>query len=228
MLLRTVTLLAIDLTDADPTLVEAFAPSGVVLERLVGNAFAETGSSDIVVFSDRRRFELYATDESRPGALRSILGALRSRAGGRDRLGELRVIEAEGPSAARHLMRVACGVGAAPGQEMLAELGAALERSRRAGMLGPELSSLFAFAMAAGFRAESERLAGELPGSAAEPVLASLEIDRIVEEELVAWRRALLTAIETRGAANDPFESAGEAGTFVRVKAPSLRSQRLA
>jgi glutamyl-tRNA reductase len=227
-MLRTVTLFAIDLRNADPSLVEAFAPSGVVLDSLVGNAFVETGSSDVVVFSDQRRFELYATDESRPGALRSILAALRSRAGGRDRLGELRVVEAEGPSAARHLMRTACGVDAAPGQAMLPELGAALERSRRAGMLGPELSSLFAFAMAAGFRAESERLAGELSISAAEPVLAALEIDRIVEEELVAWRRACLTVIEPRERADDAFGAGEDGGTFVRRTGLSLSGARLA
>lgn len=227
-MLRNVTLLSIDLTDAHPALAEALAPSGPELERLLGGAFAETGSSDVVVLSDRRRFELYATDESRPGALRSILTALLSRAGGRERLGELRVIEAEGPSAARHLLRVACGAGAEPGQEMLAELGAALERSRRAGMLGPELSSLFSFAMSAGFRAESERLAGELPGSTAEPVLASLEIDRIVEEELVAWRHACVTALEPTNAASDSYRSSQEQETYVRAKTPSLRSARLA
>jgi hypothetical protein len=61
-----------------------------------------------------------------------------------------------------------------------------------------------------------------------EPELALLEIDRIVEEELVAWRRACLAAVATPEVAAEPYRSGFEPGTFVRVKSTGLRGVRLA
>jgi glutamyl-tRNA reductase len=227
-MLSTVTLLGIDLTLAAPAVREAFALADADLDELVRTACPTSGAADVVIVADPGRIEIYATDVSRSAVLRTILPALLARAGGRARLGDLPVVEAVGPSAARHLMRSACGIGAQPGREVLRELGAAVERSSRAGALGTELSVLFTFAIATGFRAESETMAGDPPRSAAEPELVGLEVDRIVEEELVAWRRACVTAVEIRDAASDPARSGQEPGTYVRRKAGSLRGARMA
>jgi glutamyl-tRNA reductase len=227
-MLPTVTLLRIDLGSAAPALRDALTLSGSELEALIRAACPAPGAADVVIVADRRRVEIYATDVSRASALRAILPALLARAGGRNELGELPVVEAVGPSAARHLMRLACGVNAEPGREILRELAAAVERSSDAGALGPELSTLFTFAIAAGFRAESETLAGEPSRSTAEPELFELEVDRIVEEELVAWRRASLTAVSMREVPPDSARSGFEPTTFVRRKSPSLRGARMA
>lgn len=227
-MLPTVTLLGIDLTQATPGARAALTLSEPELDELLRAACASEGTADVVIVADERRFEIYATDVSRPDVLRAILPTLFSRAGGRTELGEPSVIEAEGPSAARHLMRVACGIGAAPDHTVLADLRTAMDRSRRAGALGPELSALFAAAMETGFRAQAETLAGDGPSSQAEPELVGLEVDRIVEEELVAWRRASLTSLATLGAPPEQDRSAHEPMTFVRRNAPSLRGMRLA
>jgi hypothetical protein len=227
-MLSTVTLLGIDLGLAAPPLREALTLSAAELDELVSRARASEGASDLVILADEHRIEIYATEASRPTVLRAVLPLLVTRAGGRARLAELSVIEAEGPTAARHLLRAACGVGSAQGQKVLTELAVAVERSRRAGALGKELSVLFTRAIRAGYRAEFEALAGDPTRSDIDPELTGLEIERIVEEELVGWRRACLMAIESERALAEREQAASEQHTFVRRKAPSLRGARLA
>jgi glutamyl-tRNA reductase len=221
-----VALLAIDLRDAPVEVLEALTLDGPEIDAVIRTAKHALGEIELVIVSDARRFELYTTEESAPAVFRWILLELVARAGGRTHLAELRTVEARGPAVVRHVMRLATGVDCYSGLEMIGELNHSLFRSRVAGTLGPELSPLFSAALDTGFRACTETQAGDPRRTREERELAALEVDRIVEEELVAWRTARL-----RDAALDVEPSpyvAYEAGSAVRLRLSSLPSARIA
>jgi glutamyl-tRNA reductase len=100
----------------------------------------------------------------------------------------LPTIEATGATAAQHLLRLAAGIGGKSALEILVELNVAVARSRAAGTLASDLSSLFASAVQAGWRAYCETSVGDPTKSQAEREIAILEAERIIEEELVVWK----------------------------------------
>jgi glutamyl-tRNA reductase len=220
----TVALLAIDLADASVEVRNALTLEGPELEAMIQGARRALGEIELVIVSDAQRLELYTTEASTPAVFRCILLELLARAGGRTSLAELRTVEARGPAVVRHAMRLASGVGCSSGPEMLGELNHALFRSRSAGALGPELSALFFAALGTGFRACTETHAGDPQRSREERELAVLEVDRIIEEEIVAFRTARLhdAALEvepSQYAAHEPESS-------VRLRLSALRSAR--
>jgi glutamyl-tRNA reductase len=220
----TVALLAIDLGDAPIAVRNALTLDGPGIDAVIDRARRMLGDIELVIVSDASRFELYTTEASTPGVFRCILPELLARAGGRTSLAELRTVEARGPAVVRHAMRLASGIGCHSGLEKLAELNHALFRSRAAGTLGPELSALFSAALGTGFRACTETHASDPQRSREERELAVLEVDRIIEEEVVAWRTARLR--------DAPFEvdpgqyAAYEPESSVRLRLSALGSAR--
>jgi glutamyl-tRNA reductase len=221
-----VTLLAIDLRGAPADVLSALTLDGPESDAVIRSTRRVLGDIELVIVSDSRRFELYTTEASTPAVFRCILLELLARAGGRTSLAELRTVEARGPAVVRHVMRLASGVDCHSGLEMLGELNHSLFRSRAAGTLGPELSTLFSAALDTGWRACTETHAGDPSKSREERELALLEVDRIIEEELVAWRAAGLrhAALEL-----EPSQYvAAEAKSSVRLTLSALRNARIA
>jgi glutamyl-tRNA reductase len=183
-----VRLLAIDLKNTVPAVREALVLNASQVRELLRRASAEHERIELVIVSGAQRFELYSTEAGHAAAFRCVLRELISRAGGAENLGALPTIEATSVAAAEHLLRLAAGIGGNSGLEILVELNVAVARSRAAGTLGAELSSLFASAVQAGWRAYCETSVGDPTKSQAEREVSILEAERIIEEELVVWK----------------------------------------
>lgn len=129
----------------------AFGPKRVLsaLDRL-----KERGIPEVALLSTCNRTEIYAflpTQDATP-----LVGFLEEIAATPNLASHLYTWE--GPEAARHLMRVACGLDSmivGEGQ-ILSQVKTALQQATEAGTLGGQLSSLFRHALAAGKRARSE------------------------------------------------------------------------
>jgi glutamyl-tRNA reductase len=129
----------------------AFTAKGVAgaLERL-----KEAGLSEVALLSTCNRTELYAmlpANDPKP-----LVRFLEETAGSDGLASHLYLYE--GTPAARHLIRVACGLNSmilGEGQ-ILSQTKAALQQAAEAGTLGGHLSSLFRHALAAGKRARTE------------------------------------------------------------------------
>jgi glutamyl-tRNA reductase len=183
-----VRLLAIDLSKTVPAVREALVLNASEVRELLRRASAGHERTELVIVSGAQRFELYSTEAGHATAFRCVLRELVSRAGGAEKLGALPTIEAIGVAAAQHLLRHASGIGGNSGLEILVELNVAVARSRAAGTLGSELSSLFASAVQAGWRAYCETSVGDPTKSQAEREISILEAERIIEEELLVWK----------------------------------------
>jgi glutamyl-tRNA reductase len=191
-------LLAIDLRSAIPAARKALALGATELEELVRRARSEHEGTELVIVASSERLELYSNDASHATAFRVVLRELIRRAGGQEQLGSLPTTEARGASVARHLLRLAAGMGGSSGLEILSELNLAVARSRRARTLGAETSPLFASALVAGWRAYCETSVSDRTRSDAERDIALLEAERIVEEALVAWKAERMTCVQAR------------------------------
>ena len=183
-----VRLLAIDLKSTVPAVREALVLNASEVRELLRRASAEHERIELVIVSGTQRFELYSTEAGHAAAFRCVLRELVARAGGAEKLGALPTIEATGVAAAEHLLRLAAGIGGNSGLEILVELNVAVARSRAAGTLGSELSSLFTSAVQAGWRAYCETSVGDPTKSQPEREVSILEAERIIEEELVVWK----------------------------------------
>jgi glutamyl-tRNA reductase len=183
-----VRLLAIDLSKTVPAVRQALVLNASEVRELLRRASAEYEGIELVIVSGAQRFELYSTEAGHAAAFRCVLRELVSRAGGAEKLGALPTIEATGATAAQHLLRLAAGIGGKSALEILVELNVAVARSRAAGTLASDLSSLFASAVQAGWRAYCETSVGDPTKSQAEREIAILEAERIIEEELVVWK----------------------------------------
>lgn len=227
-------MLAIDLRNAHPAAREALRLSHAELDDLLRNACSGGKQFELVVVSEADRFEIYSSEESHSAAFRAVLFELVVRAGGRETLRSLPTLEASGDAVARHLLSRAAGVGGSSVFEMLRELNVAVTRSRAAGTLGAELTALFASAIEAAWRVYTETSVGDSTKSTIERELDVLEAERIVEEELVAWKAQHGIAKSAPPVALDvSYYSSTEPGSAIRlkatVKAPAgLRSTHVA
>jgi len=206
-------MLAIEFRGAIPAVRAALTLSASELEALVRSARSRHESIELVLVSDRSRLEIYSTEASYEAAFRIVLRELLARAGEREHLRDVASIEASGVAAARHLLRHAAGICGNTGLGILAELNLAVTRSRAAHTLGAELSSLFASAVEAGWRAFCETSVGDATKSQAEREIAVLEAERIVEERLVAWKAERLTTTQS-----EPPQRARGRGYFAALQ----------
>ena len=223
-------LLTIDLRNTAPAVREALQLSHAELDELVRNACSTGKQFDLALVSYPDCFEIYSTDASHAAAYRAVLFELVVRAGGRENLRALPTVEVTGPAVARRLVRRAAGLEAPSVFEVLRELNVAVTRGRAAGTFGPELSALFGAAIEAGFRVYTDTALGDSTKSQAERELDMLEAERIVEEELVAWKAQHGVAKSAPPPALDvSYYSSAEPGSAIRLKGlAGLRSARVA
>ena len=139
----------------------AFSPKQVLkaLERLKAS-----GLPEVALLSTCNRTELYAFLPAADVA--PLVRFLEETAGAQDLSPHLYTWE--GPEAARHLMRVACGLNSmilGEGQ-ILSQVKAALQQATEAQTLGGQLSSLFRHALGAGKRARTRSVCNPGAGCA--------------------------------------------------------------
>jgi len=221
-------MLAIDLRGAAPEVRKALSMNHAELEELVRDASFMRKPFELAIVSQPDCVELYSTEDTFLTAFRAVLFELVVRAGGRGNLPALPTTEATGAMVARHLLRRAAGVEGRPVFEMLRELNASSARSRAARTFGPALETLFASAFEAGWRSYTETALGDSSSTQALRDVDTFAAERIVEEEVVAWKagRAVMESVPPpRLDASD--SSPAEPGSTIRLKA-GLRSTRIA
>jgi glutamyl-tRNA reductase len=223
-------MLAIDLRDAEPEVRTALCLNHAELEALMRDTCFTGKQLDLAIVSQPDRFEIYSTEATHRAAFRAVLFELVVRAGGRGNVRALPTTEMTGAMVARHLLRRAAGIEGRPVFEMLRELNVSSASSRAVRMFGPELASLFARALEAGWRAYTETAFGDPTSTDAHRDVDALEAERIVEEELVAWKaeRTVVTSVPPPRL-DVSYYSSAEPGSAIRLKAPAgLRSTRVA
>jgi len=222
-------MLAIDLRDAHPEVREALSMNHAELEEFVRDACFMRKPFELAIVSQPDGFEIYSTEDTYLTAFRAVLFELVVRAGGRGNLPALPTTEATGAMVARHLMRRAAGVEGRPVFEMLRELNASSTRSRAARTFGPALEELFASAFEAGWRAYTETALGDSTSTQALRDVDAFAAERIVEEEVVAWKagRAVLESSVPPPRLDASDASPVEQGSAIRLKS-GLRSTRIA
>jgi len=210
-------LLAIDLTSAPPELSQALHVDRDDLVVLLDQIRIELGELEMAVISTEERIELYGAGMNWRRGFRLLLREFSRRTAGFAGLGSLRVLEANGVPAGRHLVRITAGLETALVQsEAMRAVDDAAEVAKLAGTLGQDLATLFDCAHAA-----AARRVHETDGADAELVVP--EIERIVEEELLSWQA--WCARDSRRIAETPRASGfpTEPFTFIR----DIRSRRI-
>jgi hypothetical protein len=223
-------MLAIDLREADPAARRALALTHSDLDALMNDARSTGKRFELSLVAHTDCLELYSTEADHVAAFRAVLFELVVRAGGRERLRLLPATEVTGALVTQRLLRQAAGLEGRTVFEMLRELNASVTRARAAGTLGPELSALFGSAIETGWRTYTETALGDATKSEAEREVDVPEAERIVEEELVAWKAERRVVSSAPPPALDvSYYSASEPGSAIRlVVPPGLRSARVA
>ena len=203
-------LLAIDVTSAPAELATALRVERDDLIQLLDQARIEFGELEMAVICTEERIELYGAGVNWRRGFRLLLRHFSARTAGFAGLGSLRVLEANGVPAGRHLVRITAGLETALDHtEALRVVNDAAQVAKLAGTLSLELEVLFNCATAAAVRRVSET-------DGADAELAVPEIERIVEEELIAWQA--WCARDSRPAGGTPRTSGFpvEPFTFIR------------
>lgn len=204
-------LLGIDLTSAPDELRDALCLDDEELVTLLQRVRTEVGGLELAAIATSERIELYGSGAQWRAGFRMVLRHLSARAASLPGLGALRVLEAEGVPAARHLMRITAGLETSlTHPQALAAVDAATRAAKAAETLGDDLRTLFDCASLAAARRVRET--NEADGELAEP-----EVERIVEEELLSWQASC--ARESRRVLPEPSRQSGfpsEPFTFIR------------
>jgi hypothetical protein len=183
--------LAIDFTHAPEPVRAVFLQQSEGLDEL-RDLLCEAGraSLPLLVLSSPGSLTLVSTRQSHVRAFRPLLALIRTGLLGVAGWRALPVRLASGSDAGRQLLKQGIpDSGALPQIEAFAHnLRAAADLSRACGALGGELSALVRMAVHVANRVSAETRLGRPGGSALEFELESLETERIVEEELVAWQ----------------------------------------
>lgn len=216
-------LLSLDLRTAPPKVGAALQHRRPEVSALLRRAAAELDPLELVVVADRHRLEIYGADPGWYEAFRFVLRAVMQRIGFHASFGATRVVEAHGVAVATHLMRVAVGLEtrAPRGVEPLASINVAATLAAEAHVLGSELATVFTFAAKAGRRALRETAFNAVDGSRARRELEALAVQRLVDEELSAWKRWCARYGERAApAAEEPVDDwrQGEFDSCMRLK----------
>lgn len=182
-------LLAIDLERTSPLVRAALNYRSSEIAALLRSVGSLHPGAELVLVSTPDRLEIYTSGRYRTAVIRMVLKDVVARAHGHARFGSTRVLEAQESEAARHLIRTAAGllgagVQAARGAR---ELNVAAALAAQCGTLGNDLASAFIYAARAGRRVFQETAYVRPWSSPARREVDALAVERIVEEELLAW-----------------------------------------
>ena len=222
--------LTIDLSHAPEPVRAVFARPADELRDLLCEA--GRASLSLLVISTRTALTLVSTSQSHVRAFRPVLAQVREALLGMTGWRALSVRSASGSDAGRQLLEQGFSESRTllPIDDFVRNLRAAAEMSSACGAFSSELSALVRMAEHAANRVWEETRWGQ-PGSSAELELETMVIERIFEEELVAWQSFSPELRSSRRPVSEvdigPFESA-DRHSLVRIRTSALSKQRTA
>jgi hypothetical protein len=223
-------LLSIDLGSAPSTLRAVLELTSEDVEHWLRRA-ADTRVPLAIVVGPAR-VDLYSSDSGRKAAFKPLLESLWSLARNLDGFDRIRTTEASGHAVVRHLLRQAAGLESTEhGLSYAGCIAHACALARRYGTLSDVMTELFQLAGSTADRSslETDMLAPH--STRASRQIEALGAERILEEELTAFRLTAGENEEGRSASTRstlPPYSSSEPGSDVRIRvAPfSFVSQR--
>lgn len=213
-------LLSIDLSSA-PTALRAVLELGSAdvqhwLER------AKAAGVPLAIVCSPGSVDLYSTHAGRRPAFKPLLESLWSLARDRGGFERIRTTEASGHSVVRHLLRQAAGLESTEhGLSYAASIARACAQASRTGTLSDVLRELFQLATFTSDRSQAETELQAPHSTRASRQIEALSAERILEEELTAFRIAAANDQASRTADSPPSRStfpASEAASSVRLR----------
>ena len=223
-------LLSIDLGSAPSSLRAVLELAAEDVEHWLARASA--AGVPLAIVCGPGSVDLYSTEQGRRTAFRPLLESLWSLGRNVEGCDQVRTVEASGQEVARHLLRQAAGLESTEhGVSYTGCIAEAWERARVHGTLSDELLELFQLAHATADRSHAETELAAPHSTRASRQLEALSAERILEEELVAFRMAAAndvrsslapTAASTpaprRTSGLLPAYSASEPGSCMRLR----------
>lgn len=222
----TLHLLSIDLGSAPSSLraVLELEPSDV--EHWLERARAVGAPLAIVCGPDS--IDLYSSDAGRRAAFKPLLESLWALGRNHEGFERVRTRESYGHAAVRHLLRQAAGLESTEhGLSYIACIAAARAQADRLGTMSEELGELFHCASATAHRSRVETELSSPSSTRASRQVEALSAERIVEEELMAFRASAANDVARRSSLPAPGSlppprlsryAADEPGSSVRLR----------
>jgi hypothetical protein len=211
-------------------------------------AVLELGQSDVEHWLERARnagaplaivcgpdsVDLYSSDAGRFAAFKPLLESLWALARNLDGFERIRTCEAHGHAAVRHLLRQAAGLESTEhGLSYSNCIAQAEAQAVRFGTMSAALAELFVLASSTADRSEAETELSAATSTRASRQLEALSAERIVEEELFAFRAAAANDQAVRSSVPPPASlpaprpsryAAEEPGSSVRLRVAPFHS----
>ncbi len=173
---------------------------------------ARAAGAPLAVVCTATSIDLYSTEAGRRAAFTPLLASLWSLGRNFSDFANVRTTEATGSEVVRHLLRQAAGLDAGEdGTSYAACIDAACVEARAAGTLSDALENVFQLASATRHRSLAETELGAPTSTRASRQLEALSAERIVEEELTAFRVATVSAEAPRAPVPAPLRRSSAA-----------------
>lgn len=199
----TLHLLSIDLGSAPSSLRAALQLSGEDVEHWLGRAVAAGVTLAIVCGPDS--VDLYSTETGRRDAFKPLLQSLWAVGRHLEGFDRVRTTEASGHAVVTHLMRQAAGLNSAEhGVSYTGAIDQGYSLAALNGTLCPDLQELFELASITAHRSQAETELSAPHSTRASRQVEVLGAERIMEEELMAFRVAAANDEGARSASLAP------------------------
>jgi Glutamyl-tRNAGlu reductase, N-terminal domain len=180
---------------------------------------AQAMGAPLVIVCGPDSVDLYSSDGGRRAAFKPLLESLWSLGRNLEGFERVRTMEASGHAAVRHLLRQAAGLASTEhGLSYTACISQACTRAERHGTLSEALSYVFHVATSTADRSEAETELAAPYSTRASRQIEALSAERIMEEELLAFKVA---------AANDQAARSSVPAPRRSLIAPAARSDTL-
>lgn len=215
-------LLSIDLASAPSSLRAVLELQSEDVEHWLDRAAATCVPLAIVV--GPTSLDLYSSHEGRRAAFKPLLESLWSLARNLEGFERIRTTEASGHAVVRHLLRQAAGLESTEhGLSYAGCIAQAGAQAMRQGTMSDVLRELFQLATATADRSRAETELAAPYSTPASRQIEALSAERIVEEELTAFRIAAVSEEDarqeqTRRSSSLPPFSRSEPGSAMRLR----------
>jgi hypothetical protein len=215
-------LLSIDLASAPSSLRAVLELQSEDVEHWLGRAGATRVPLAIVV--GPTSLDLYSSDEGRRAAFKPLLESLWSLARNLEGFERIRTTEASGHAVVRHLLRQAAGLESTEhGSSYAGCIAQACAHALRQGTMSDVLRELFQLATTTADRSRAETELAAPYATHASREIEALSAERIVEEELTAFRVAAVSEEDARkeqarSSSSLPPYSRSEPGSSMRLR----------
>jgi hypothetical protein len=190
---------------------------------------AHDGGVPLAIVSSPTSVDFYSTEAGRRAAFKPLLESLWALGRKLEGFDRVRTIEGTGHAAVRHLLRQAAGLESTEdGVSYRQCIEDACRRAEQQGTLSDTLRELFQVASATADRSQAETELAAPHSTRASRQVEALEAERILEEELVAFRVAAANDVRANAVSSAPparrrstllpAYNADEPGSCVRLR----------